>query len=73
MSASILREFSFYSSVLKRELSGSYVVDEKGLITVHSAYGSQTTQLGGSRPQPLAQILLRELAEKHFREIGELP
>lgn len=43
-------------------LFGKYSVDaETDMVTVHSPYGSKSTQLGGSPPQCLATIMLREM------------
>jgi hypothetical protein len=58
-------EISYFDEKLNREISGRFVIN-RGLITVHSAYGSKSTQVGGHamNPEPLARILLRELAQE---------
>lgn len=52
------KEISYYDEAYKREIRGNYVV-ENGMITVRSAYGSKSTQVGGHAmtPAPLARIL----------------
>jgi hypothetical protein len=49
------REISYFDETYKREIRGTYIA-EKGMITVRSAYGSKSTQVGGSAmyPEPLA-------------------
>lgn len=46
----------------KRKYTGWYIIEDD-LITVRSAYGNKSTQLGGhaETPEVLARILLREL------------
>ena len=45
-------------------LFGHYTVDtDHDMVTVRSPYGTKSTQIGGSPPEMLAKILLRELAE----------
>jgi hypothetical protein len=46
-----------------RKYRGWYTIEDD-LITVRSAYGNRTTQLGGhaDTPELMARILLRELA-----------
>jgi hypothetical protein len=48
-----------------REIRGSFSIWGQS-ITVQSAHGSKTTQVGGSarRPEALARIMLRELAQE---------
>jgi hypothetical protein len=46
-----------------RTYSGTWRVEGK-LLHVSSTFGSKTTQLGNSRPETLAPILLRELAQE---------
>jgi len=52
----------------KRKCRGWYTI-EGGLITVRSAYGTQSTQLGGHArtPELLARTLLRELVGRSRR------
>ena len=35
-----------------------------GVLTVHTLYGSKSTQIGGMTPEVLAQMLLRELVKE---------
>jgi hypothetical protein len=42
------------------EFKGTWSVSD-GKVTVKSPLGSKTTQIGGSRPEGLAEIMLREL------------
>ncbi|HWI05560.1 MAG TPA: hypothetical protein VNT52_17270 [Acidimicrobiales bacterium] len=42
--------------------SGSYEV-ARGIITVSTAYGRKSTQVGSTPPDTLARILLRELVQ----------
>jgi hypothetical protein len=46
-----------------RVVDGHYGVREK-MITVLTARGSKTTQIGGSSVELLARIMLRELADE---------
>ncbi|MBN1772008.1 MAG: hypothetical protein JXB32_12135 [Deltaproteobacteria bacterium] len=46
---------------------GSYAVD-RGMITVHFAMTSETTQVGDSPPEALAELLLHELVSKHRKD-----
>jgi hypothetical protein len=52
-----------------RKYRGWYTI-EKNLITVRSAYGTRSTQLGGHAKYPklLAEILLRELVGQAHRD-----
>jgi hypothetical protein len=66
-------EISYFDEKLNREVSGRFVIN-RGTITVHSAYGSKSAQIGGhaSAPRALAQMLLRELAHANFRDLGSV-
>jgi len=44
----------------KREHVGYYRVDE-GIVTVRCEFGTKSTQVGGSPPESIARLLLREL------------
>jgi hypothetical protein len=44
-----------------RKITASFSV-AAGMVTVHTAAGDKTTQLGGSSAQSLARAMLRELA-----------
>jgi hypothetical protein len=46
-----------------RVVDGHYGVHER-MVTVMTARGSKTTQLGGSSAESLARIMLRELADE---------
>jgi hypothetical protein len=46
-----------------RVISGTYGYSDR-YVTVKTALGSKTTQIGGSPPRILAQIMLRELANE---------
>jgi hypothetical protein len=57
---------------VKREVSieykgktynATYTV-EKGIITVSTLYGKKATQVGGSPPESLARIMIRELVDE---------
>ena len=58
------KEFSFYSAALKKQLSGSYVV-ERGILTVKSDSGrtkkTQARTCGVRGPEYLARQMLTEL------------
>ena len=53
----------------KRKYRGWYTI-EKNLITVRSAWGTQSTQLGGHRhtPEVLARLILRDLVGRSRRK-----
>jgi hypothetical protein len=46
-----------------RVMSGTYGYSDR-YVTVKTALGSKTTQIGGSPPRILARIMLRELADE---------
>jgi hypothetical protein len=46
-----------------RVISGTYGHSDR-YVTVKTALGSKTTQIGGSPPKSLARIMLRELADE---------
>jgi hypothetical protein len=46
-----------------RAVKGSYYV-ERGMVTVTTAYGQETTQLGGSPADSIARQVLRDLVKK---------
>jgi hypothetical protein len=46
-----------------RTVSGFYRV-KRGLISVSTSQGSKATQVGGSPPESLARVMLRELAKE---------
>jgi len=47
-----------------QEHSAPYSV-ERGIVTVrHPLYGSRSTQVGGSPPETIARMLLREIVSK---------
>jgi hypothetical protein len=56
----VWREFD--AVFLGRLLKGSYSMSPEGLVTVRTASGSRTAQLGGSPAIFVAKRLLRELA-----------
>lgn len=47
-----------------KEIVGRYIVERK-VVTVTSAYGQRSTQLGGSPAETIARMLLRELSDKN--------
>jgi hypothetical protein len=59
----------FFYEDAKRKYRGWYTI-EKNLITVRSAYGTQSTQLGGHRhtPEVLARLILRDLVGRSRRK-----
>ncbi|MDH1180090.1 hypothetical protein N5C72_18545 [Achromobacter mucicolens] len=58
-----LMAFEVSVDVLGTPHVGTYSVD-RGLITVRSLYGSDSTQLGKLPEETAARILLRELVDK---------
>jgi len=52
--------------------TGSYTV-EKGLVTVTGIGGTKTTQLGGSEPKALAEMLLSEIVAEHKAKMNPKP
>ncbi len=56
--SSVTREFSV--EIEGKEHIGRYFVDRK-VITVTSELGQKSTQLGGSKPEDIAKLLLSEL------------
>lgn len=67
------REVSYFDEHLQRQISGRYSVTRGGLLTVRSAYGSKSTQVGGSPQEVIARMLLRELANAEFKDLGIKP
>ena len=67
----VRREISFYSYSLKKQISGSYSV-ENGMVTVHSLHGQKSTQVGGHafKEELLARRLLIELESEYERHLG---
>jgi hypothetical protein len=59
----------FFCEDAKRKYRGWYTI-EKNLITVRSAYGTQSTQLGSHRhtPEVLARLILRDLVGRSRRK-----
>jgi hypothetical protein len=49
---------------------GGWYEVERDLVKVHSPYGSKSTQIGGSPPDILARMILRELIEAERRRLG---
>jgi hypothetical protein len=48
-----------------RTVSGSYAYNPRGkLVEVRTFNGHKATQLGGSRPESIARLLLHELAKE---------
>ena len=45
-----------------KTVKGHYYV-ERGMVTVMTAYGQESTQVGGSSPMTTARIILRQMAE----------
>jgi hypothetical protein len=45
-----------------RSFCGSYAVEDDGLLTVRTPFGSKATQFSGSSAISIARILLKELA-----------
>lgn len=43
---------------------GEYHVDDGDVVTVYGHSGSEFTPLGGSKPESMAKILLRRLAQR---------
>jgi hypothetical protein len=43
---------------------GGWFETSRGLVTVHTLYGSKSTQTGNTPPEVLAKMMLRELVEE---------
>jgi hypothetical protein len=52
--------------------TGRYTV-AKGLVTVTGIGGTKTTQLGGSKPKELAEMLLSEIVAEHEARLNRKP
>lgn len=46
-----------------RKVRGIYYI-EKGIVTVTSLYGEKSRQVGGSSPESIARLLLRNLYDE---------
>lgn len=57
-----MKESEVTMTVEGKTYSGTYEV-AGGVVTVRTAYGSRSTQIGGSPPDVVAGWLLRELVE----------
>lgn len=64
-----MRPFVTWHSLHCEYGNGSWAVID-GLLTVRTANGSKTTQLGGMSPESLAQILMWELAAEPQSEVA---
>jgi len=62
----VRRPFVIWSNLKCEHGNGSWVVID-GIVFVKTCYGSKATQLGGSNPEGLARILIRELAGMRTR------
>lgn len=54
------RRFFIWRTLTNEFGNASYAVDND-LVTVVTPYGTKATQLGGSSPQSIARLLMREL------------
>ena len=58
-----MKRFVTWNSLQTEHGSGSWAVID-GMLTVRTANGTKSTQLGGMNPEGLTRILMRELAEE---------
>jgi hypothetical protein len=56
-----MREFVVWNSMKNEYGNGSWCVTGDGIIYVRTHLGTKCTQLGGSQPDALARILMKEL------------
>ena len=56
-----MRKFIVWQTSKSEYGTGSWAIID-GLVMVRTAHGTKATQIGGSNPEGLARILIRELA-----------
>jgi len=68
----MMRRFVVWHATKSEYGSGSWAIIDDSIVTVRTAHGTKSTQIGGSTPEGLARILIRELAGEHLRDTTRL-